>query len=223
MRSGFQSAWVAGLACIAAPVAAQAVEPPAVVALDPPSSQSQLNMIGPSSWAEPPLPDFPERAESRGIESGFVTVQCGFESDGALQDCLIVAEDPAGAGFGQAVLASTRSARLSTDVVAGAPEGALVRFSMNFRWAFPPPPVGYVGLPEVLASAATPRATVGVKCGIAVEGLLKDCQVIEETAPGLGFGDLALKAAAHARLSETTVQRAREAGGGHTTFSLSFP
>ena len=56
------------------------------------------------SWSRQVAPEFPERAQSRGIESGSAKVNCAVAPNGSLSDCRIVDEDPAGAGFGQAGL-----------------------------------------------------------------------------------------------------------------------
>lgn len=223
MGASFQSAGILALATatVACPAAAQ-VATPAVVITEPLSPDSRLTLTGPLSWSEPPVPEFPERAESRGIASGFVTIQCGFGGEGALRDCEIIAEEPAGAGFGQSVLSAAGSARLSPTTVASAPIGSVTRFSMNFRWPFPPPPVGYIGRPEDLAFAGAAKATVGVKCAaLTNDAAFTNCEVTEESAPGLGFDHLALNAAARARVSPAVADRSDEVAS--VTFSLTFP
>lgn len=78
-------------------------------------------------------PEFPERANSRGIESGSAKVNCAVQANGSLSDCRLVSEDPSGAGFGQAVLRAARSGRLSPRTVDGAAVGARVEFTTRFR------------------------------------------------------------------------------------------
>ena len=54
-------------------------------------------------------------------------------ANGSLSDCRIVDEDPAGAGFGQAVIRAARSGRLAPRTVDGAAVGARVEFTTRFR------------------------------------------------------------------------------------------
>lgn len=85
------------------------------------------------TWARFPAADFPERAQSRGLTGGAVTLDCRSNPDGSLSDCNIVSETPAGAGFGQAVLAASRRARLSPRSLDSAAAGARVRFTQRFE------------------------------------------------------------------------------------------
>ncbi|WP_439471886.1 TonB family protein [Brevundimonas sp.] len=110
---------------------------PPVVTPDPPRpapvpAPPRPSVITQPSWSRAPQPDFPERASSRGIESGRVTLNCLANANGSVSDCNIVSEDPAGAGFGQAALAAARRARLSPRTVDGAAQGARVTFSTRF-------------------------------------------------------------------------------------------
>jgi protein TonB len=84
-------------------------------------------------WGVRPNPEFPERAQSRGIESGTVRLTCVVGSDGRPIDCSVVSEDPAGAGFGSAALSSMRRARFSPRTVDGVAEGGRANFTISFR------------------------------------------------------------------------------------------
>jgi protein TonB len=87
------------------------------------------------SWSRQPAGEFPERAMSRGIESGQVVMNCLVSPNGSLSDCNVVSESPSGAGFAQAAQAGARRARLSPRTVDGAAVGARVTFTTRFRAA----------------------------------------------------------------------------------------
>jgi len=84
-------------------------------------------------WARRPSADFPERAQSRGIESGSATLVCVVAPSGAAQNCEVVSEEPAGAGFGQAALRGARGARFAPSTVNGVAQGGRARFTVRFR------------------------------------------------------------------------------------------
>ncbi|WP_146113158.1 energy transducer TonB, partial [Brevundimonas sp. MYb31] len=111
--------------------------PPVIVPGPPPPpappAPPKPSVITNPSWSRQVQPEFPERANSRGIESGSAKVNCAVAANGSLSDCRIVDEDPAGAGFGQAVLRAARSGRLAPRTVDGAAVGARVEFTTRFR------------------------------------------------------------------------------------------
>jgi len=84
------------------------------------------------SWLRQPSIEYPERAQSRGIERGRVSLNCAVNPNGSMSDCQITSEEPSGAGFGQAALAGARRARVSPREVDGAAVGARVTFNMTF-------------------------------------------------------------------------------------------
>lgn len=135
----------------------QAPPPPVTVAIEPTKKEDRQEYTGPPvivpgpppppappappkpsvitnpSWSRQVAPEFPERAQSRGIESGSAKVNCAVAPNGSLSDCRVVDESPAGAGFGQAVLRAARSGRLAPRTVDGAAVGARVEFTTRFR------------------------------------------------------------------------------------------
>ena len=108
------------------PVITQA--PPQVAPPPPP----RPSVIRNPSWSRQPTVEYPERAQSRGIERGRVGVECLVNPNGSMSDCRITSEDPPGVGFGQAALAGARRARVSPREVDGAAVGARVTFNMTF-------------------------------------------------------------------------------------------
>lgn len=112
--------------------------PPVVTTTPPqpapvPAPPVRQSVITQPSWARQVLPEYPERAIARGIETGRVTIQCNVQPNGSLTNCSVVSEDPAGAGFGQAALAAARRSRVSPRTVDGAAEGAVVRWTSRFQ------------------------------------------------------------------------------------------
>lgn len=110
---------------------------PPVITPDPPRpaplpAPPRPSVITNPSWSRQPAAEFPERAASRGIESGRVVLNCLVSPNGSMSDCNVVSEDPAGAGFGSAAVAGARRARLSPRTVDGAAQGARVTFTMRF-------------------------------------------------------------------------------------------
>lgn len=111
---------------------------PPVFTPDPPRpapvpAPPRPSVITNPSWARQPTVEFPERATSRGIESGRVVLNCLVNANGSMSDCNVVSEDPAGAGFAAAAQAGARRARLSPRTVDGAAQGARVNFTMRFQ------------------------------------------------------------------------------------------
>jgi len=113
--------------------------PPVIVPGPPPPpappAPPRPSVITNPSWSRQPVGEFPERAMSRGIESGVVVLNCLVSPNGSLSDCNLVSETPSGAGFAQAAQAAARRARLSPRTVDGAATGARVSFSTRFRAA----------------------------------------------------------------------------------------
>ena len=85
------------------------------------------------SWITPPRPEFPAKARAKGIAQGTVAVRCMSSVEGRLADCVIHAETPAGAGFGEASLAATQDARLSPRMVDGRPTTGKISYTNRFH------------------------------------------------------------------------------------------
>lgn len=66
---------------------------------------------------------------------GVVTLECQFNRDGRLRDCIVLSETPPGQGFGQAAIEAAARARLSRRTVEQAARNGKVRFTTRFRLA----------------------------------------------------------------------------------------
>ncbi len=78
---------------------------------------------------------YPRAALRKGL-SGRAMISCTVGADGRLTDCAVIAEDPAGEGFGQAALRLSRLFRMKTPPDKPTPAGAVVRIPLVWN---PPP------------------------------------------------------------------------------------
>lgn len=84
-------------------------------------------------WASRPRPDFPSLAMERGLEQAEVRLVCLVAAEGALNDCRVVSEMPAGAGFGRSAQRSAERALLGLPEDEGAVIGKVISFTIRFR------------------------------------------------------------------------------------------
>ncbi|PZN98729.1 MAG: energy transducer TonB, partial [Alphaproteobacteria bacterium] len=110
---------------------------PAVITRTPPepapvAAPPRPPVITNPSWNRRPAGEFPERAQSRGIETGSAVLECTVNPNGSVSGCVIISETPSGAGFGQAALTGARRAQLTPRSVDGVATGGKVRFTTRF-------------------------------------------------------------------------------------------
>lgn len=74
--------------------------------------------------------------------------------------------------------------------------------------------------PELAMTKGVESGRVELQCPVSAEGIIESCWILSETPAGVGFGQAALTAAAHARLQPRTVDGAPTAG--MVRFSTSF-
>lgn len=106
------------------------ISPPA----EPPTIK---HVITNPNWLSRPTGDeladaYPQRAILAG-KSGLVSLACTVLASGALADCSVAEETPAGWGFGKAALGLTKRFRLSPRLEDGSPVGgAMIRIPIRF-------------------------------------------------------------------------------------------
>lgn len=185
---------------------ALAQEPPPST---PPSERPSV--IAMPSWARQPQPEFPERAQARGVNEGRATVNCAVLPDGQLAACQITEEYPVGSGFGGAAVAGAQAARLRPPNGGSIAPGSRVQFTSRFMlpqqrtmiedpaWTRPPRP----DFPRGARRAGIDSARVRLDCEIVVPaGRLRNCAVLREDPQNHGFGEAAIRAVRDASISQ---------------------
>ncbi|MGH6970524.1 MAG: energy transducer TonB [Caulobacteraceae bacterium] len=105
--------------------------------IDPSRAAPPLNIYDPL-WLRRPDPNaaavklFPPAAIKAGYKSGQAKVDCTVARDGTLHDCVVVEEDPAGLGFGQAALVIASVMQMNPWTQQGSPvEGAKIELPVK--------------------------------------------------------------------------------------------
>lgn len=151
---------------------------------------------------------WPTEAFKRGA-GGKATIGCTVTVQGMLRDCRVLAEEPAGAGFGNAALTLTRQFQMRPAMRGGEPIESTVRIPLTFpkftpaRETTAPPKSSrvYAQLPwtqaptyaDVLAAypAKAREKKVGgmaaLDCEIKKDGSLGSCREMKESPEGYGF------------------------------------
>ncbi len=74
--------------------------------------------------------------------------------------------------------------------------------------------------PPLARAQGLTNGTAAVSCGVRPNGGLSDCDLVSEVPAGVGFGESAIRAAASARVTPSTVDRL--APGGRINFTVRF-
>lgn len=216
------------------PSAASSTPPPeAAPPLLLPPAPPRPTFINSPGWARLPQVEFPERAMSRGIAEGRVVLRCAVQPSGAVSDCAVTEETPAGAGFGQAALSGARRARLSPRTVEGAAVGAQVSFTVRFLAPEEPPLLDTIeeplwarapraSLPRRARRAGIEAAQVTLDCEIdhGRNGRLRACVVKQEDPAGYGLGTAALQSVRNATIAPLDLERT--APNARAVFTVHF-
>lgn len=186
----------------------------------------------PPEWIKKPGPEdllsvWPPEAFKAG-KSGKATIECRITTAGGLADCMVVSEEPAGAGFGAAALEvatqflmkpAMKDGRaveargqfpIQFKAPVGGTSGAVDRFAaqgsaaslLPIEWLLAAPTaeeVRAVYPPKARAEGAGGR--VNLVCAVQREGRLRQCDILNEEPKGLG-----LAAAARALTAKFTVR-----------------
>lgn len=171
---------------------------------------------------------FPAAALAAG-KSGRAVVECMVSAQGLATDCVPLAEDPPGFGFGAAAVSMQSFLQMTPGTVNGVPTPMKVRFPIDFTSDGVRTPTGgttrlYSNLPwssaptfeqwaaayPEKAKAAKGSGAVNMRCTFRDEGRIGGCVVMTESPQGMGFGPAARS------LAEHFVGPAVDAAGGRT-------
>lgn len=187
-----------------------AASPPALAAEE--ASPSVVN----TGWLRTPTSDeiaeaMPARARAAGV-SGTATLRCLVNAAGALSQCAVVSEQPAGFDFGAAALRLSDSFRTAPVVDGRSVDGATAMIPMVFMnfdaqgrtqvaLINNPPWIRTPSAADVKAAyppqaASVAGGTASVRCDFQSNGQTRTCVVRQVSPEGLGFGEAAQKLAA---------------------------
>ena len=148
--------------------------------------------------------------------AGRVKLSCRATADGRLENCAVTQEDPANEGFGAAAtslmpLLRIRATTPLSQLLAGGVVNLPYEFSAdNLTWAArttgtswqQPTPDDIVEAYPSNAARIKLSGSVLLRCIATSSGDLKDCNWLQETPAGEGFGAAAISLARHMKLTQ---------------------
>lgn len=84
-------------------------------------------------WARPPMAEYPQEAQRRGVTAGSVSIRCQVAEQGRVRNCAAEEETPVGVGFAEAAILALRDAQVAIPHAEGEAREREVRFTMRFR------------------------------------------------------------------------------------------
>ena len=173
-------------------------------------AQAAEPTVTPPDWLRRLRPEqllsvWPKRALETG-RGGKATIGCTVTTEGALRDCVVVSERPAGSGFGVAALALTPQLLMKPATANGVPVPSKISIPVVFpdftppdeamltstvatgvRWTSAPNFADVVAAypPKARKKGIAGRATL--VCSFTEEGRLKNCWTLNQTPTAAGF------------------------------------
>jgi len=188
---------------------------------------AQIQVANSLAWSAAPtageLADaFPKGAIGHAAKA-HVVLRCAVGNDGGVHSCDTMTEQPTGMGFGHAAHELSKRFRLYDDPgYAKQTKGFYVDIPFDFHDpALPAPPPELIDpvwlqiaspamagklFPDAAAKAGLKTGRAVLACQAAQDGSLKGCTVVDETPPGLGFGEAALAISAVMKMNLWTPQ-----------------
>lgn len=159
---------------------------------------------------------FPTKAIQKGVD-GEATIGCKVSIQGALFECIVLSEEPADLGFGQAAIALTPQFLMKPAMKDGQPVVAGVRIPINFkgvgtptgshiaggqqmmtrrflgrpRWSDAPTHAQTAAAYPEKAAAAGVGGSATIRCTVTEDRRLRFCATLSETPRGFGFAKAA--------------------------------
>ena len=177
------------------------------------------------------LPNGDDMARFRPEEarvSGRAVIECKVSDRGLLQFCQVLEETP-GQKYGKAALAIAARFRMGpTDRTGLSTAGRRVRIPLTWTLTSPTDSANVIQSPHWIRrpsgndmAGLYPRAAMAkelsgraaIVCRILANGRLTDCNVVEETPAGLGFGAAAIRLAPYFQMTTTTADGKSVEGG----------
>jgi len=174
-----------------------------------------------ADWLRRPTPSqlmavFPTKALEKGLD-GEATISCKISPQGALFDCVVVSEEPAGIGFGQAAIALTPQFLMKPAMKDGQPVASRARIPISFKglgtptgsflpggrnlmtrrfmgrplWADAPSHAETAAAYPEKAAAEGLGGTATIRCALTEYRRLRACTTLSETPRGYGFAKAA--------------------------------
>lgn len=160
--------------------------------------------------------------------SGRAVIECKVSGRGLLQFCQVLEETP-GQQYGKAALAIATRFRMGPKDRAGlATVGRQVRIPLTWMLTSPTDSATVIQSPHWIRrpsgndmAGLYPRAAMDkglsgratIVCRILANGRLADCNVVEETPAGMGFGAAAVRLAPYFQMTTTTADGKSVEGG----------
>lgn len=179
---------------------------------------------------------YPEKARVAGID-GEAVLHCARSDHGALRNCTLVSETPAGQGFGEAALAmaarSPENPKLTPEMVRAAPNhDVTIEFKANPLAVTPYAlmPTHIVQNPDRLPDSkprppqlAFPsvRGRAVVDCQVAIDGRLENCKTVEESPVGHDIGRTAIAVVRNIRM-RPKLWDGEPVAGAHVMLPVNF-
>jgi len=205
-----------------------------------PGAQS-ITVVTTPAWAQTPtIPEILAELDKKvgdKFADGKVTFQCSVaKKTGKLSSCINVTTSPGMAGFKGAAQALTSKFVVDKQYLAAAKNDVRVNLAFSFpdmqseawskRYLLHPvwlrtisPDPNQPLFPEAAAKAGLKTGKATVDCVLATSGALTQCQVISESVPGMGFGELAKKIA-EVFVANPWTEDGLPAGGAHVRMPI---
>lgn len=171
------------------------------------ASEARGQTVVNPDWARRPTGDevaryYPDEAVDKSI-GGKVTIECSVATSGALKDCEVLSESPAGVGFGKAAVRMAQTVfRMTPQTVDGKPvDGARVKIPLNFAattysaraiildavWDSAP---SFEDMAAAWPASAgdIPVGTSLLRCTVGSQADLRNCTIVGQTPKGSPFG-----------------------------------
>ncbi len=139
-------------------------------------------------------------------QSGKAEIGCALSAQGTLHDCVVISENPPNLGFGRAAISVSPKFQMNPKMCDGQPVESKVTIPVSFStptsvemanctnpdWRIKPTARQLLAGWPAEAAKRRQGGKALMECVVSIQGALRDCTVVSETPPGLGFGHAAV-------------------------------